>query len=341
MAWAACRALERLPVAQWQARVVASDQPRVFLMGSVGLLTMKPDAERCRAILERASGWLAAQRLSVDELVALVRIVELALDRGDLPADTAPRLREQLAAMYPTKDWRLNRELVSVLVYWQQPTLAPRLVAELASDSPQAEKIHIIMNAAFLSAGWTPELRSTVVAAAEKLRAEPGGNSYPGYLTNAATKLMKSAPEAEQLALIAGGARAPGVTIGLLRQIAGTAPGQQAALRQLDADLADNQSQPARELHKAVLIALARGDAQSSDYLRQQFEALPERRADIAQAIAVAMPDKPLTDADWQLLMRALAVVEGPASADVLRALVRSPRKDVKPGDLRRSSSWA
>ena len=252
-------------------------------------------------------------------------------------ADDVPQLRAQLSALYPSKEPRLNRELVRTLVYLDEPTLAPRLVEQLAADLPMPEKIHIVMHAAFLKAGWTPALRVAVLEAAEKARVAPGGgNSYSGYLTNAVALLLRGAPADEQIQAIAAGARMPGVILGLVRQIADKAdPGQLEALRKLDTQLAADKSPPARDLAKAALAALARGDDPSAEYLRGLFEAAPERRAEIGQAIAVAAANKPPADEDWPLLVRSLSVVEGPAATDVLRALGRSPRKDVKPADLR------
>ena len=334
VAWAACRAIERLPVDVWQARVLSSDQPRVFLMGSVGLLTMNPDADRCRAILDTASAWLIKNRLSVDELVSLVRVVELALDRGGLPADTAGKLRSQLAALYPATDWRLNRELVSVLVYLQEPALAQRLVAQLAADLPLPEKIHIIMNASFLTVGWTPELRGAVLAATEKARAEPGGNSYPGYLTNAATALLKHAADAERLALCAG---SPGT---------GGDAGVGAASRRTAHARTVGRAPPARcgtgRRQVGRRPATGQGGADRPGARRRRYgrvfaaavRNVARARAEIAAAIGAAAPSSPARAEDWPLLVRSLSVVDGPAAAEVLRTL-RAPRQDVKPADLR------
>ena len=339
VAWAARRALEQLPIDQWKSVVLASNDPRVFIHGSVALAVLNADRATAAAVLAQSEKWLD-KNLSDDDLLDLVRIVELALHRGQFTAgaqsEQLNNLRSKLSARYPTSDYRLNRELVRVLVMLQDPSLAPRLVAQLHGKAPLEERIQAAMLARFLAVGWTPELRSELLDFYTLARSYEGGNSYRGYLTNAANDVLKSIPPEEQLARIAAGAKNPAAALGIVQSLASKlTPEQSAALRKLDGQLADNASPRARELAKAVIVALGHGDEAALAYLHEVFEADPDRRGDVAQAVSGFAPALSRREVDWTLLVRSLSIVDGSTARDVLRTLAKFSQKDDKPGDQR------
>jgi putative heme-binding domain-containing protein len=335
VAWAALRALEERPVDQWRSTVLESADARVFILGSVALITMGADRAVCGSILDKSKTWLSKD-LNSDDLVDLVRVVELAANRGDFRGDDLSELRGQLSGRYPTGDWRANRELCRSLVMMQDPTLAPKLVQYLHTKSPMEERIQAAALARFLTVGWTSELRGELLNFYSAARRLEGGNSYKGYLTNIANDVLKNMPAAEQLARIDQGTANPGAALGVVQNLSGNLSGQHvAALRALDSALASDRSDDARELAKATLIALGHGDESAAAYLNAVFESSPDRRQDAAQALATYATTKSRREADWPLLVRSLSVVEGTTARDVLRALAKFPAKDDKPQDLR------
>ena len=92
VAWAARRALEELPRDQWQSTVLASNNPRVFIHGAVALAVLNADKQTAAAVLAASTQWLAAP-ISDDDLVGLLRVIELALYRGQFTGDQQPALR--------------------------------------------------------------------------------------------------------------------------------------------------------------------------------------------------------------------------------------------------------
>ncbi len=208
VAWEARRALEELPKDQWQSLVLSSTNPRVFIQGAVALEVLDADRDTCAAILTGCHKWLGTD-LGDDDVLDLLRVVELALHRGGFKPGEQTALRSVISARFPAGDARLNRELVRTLVMLQDPTLAPRLVAHLKSDAPIAERIQAAMLARHLNAGWTPELRSGLLDFLALARAFEGGNSYRGYLTNGANDVLKNMPPEEQMARIRKGAQDP------------------------------------------------------------------------------------------------------------------------------------
>ena len=335
VAWAARRTLEQLPIDAWKKTVLSSTNPRVFIHGSVALLLLGGDRATAGEILAESGKWLD-KNPSDDDTLDLLRVVELALDRGEFAGDEQPALRDKISGRFPQHDYRLNRELLRSLVMTQDPTLAPRLVKHLASRAPIEERIQAAMLAPFLNVAWTAELRSELLDFFNVARMLEGGNSYRGYLTNAANDVLKKMPLAEQLARIEAGAKDPAAALSVVRNLAGKLSSEQvAALTKLYASLAADKSPTGRELRQAALVALGHGDETALAYLHQVFESDPDSRQHVAQAVANFSPSKSRSDADWQLLVRSLAVVEGATARDVLVALSKMPNKDDKPQDLR------
>jgi putative membrane-bound dehydrogenase-like protein len=335
VAWQARRALELVPQDRWQSLVLSSTNPRVFIQGAVALETLGADRATCDAILTNARRLLDTQ-LSNDDLLDIVRVIQLALHRGEYQPDDQPALRDTISKFFPSDDARLNRELVRTLVMLQDPTLAPRLVAHLKSNAPVDERIQAAMLGRFLNVGWTPELRSGLLEFFAFARGLEGGNSYRGYLTNGANDVLKNMPPEEQLARIQNGASDPAGALGVVQHLSDKlSPEVTAALLDLDRKLAGNNAPAAKELAKAAIVALGYGGEAALAYLHEVFESSPDRRQDVALALATYSIKTKRRDEDWPVLVRSLPVVEGSSAREVLRALQRYQKRNDKPQEQR------
>jgi putative heme-binding domain-containing protein len=336
VAWAARRALEQQPVEGWRDAVLGPSNVRTFIQGAVALVTLGADRPTCEQILNQVESRLDGRK-NDDDVVDLLRVGELAFHAGKFEPGERPRLSQQLLARFPSEDDRQNRELVRLLVMMQDPSLAPRLVKHLQGQAAMEERIQAAMLATFLNVGWTPELRSQLLEFFNTARLLEGGNSYRGYLTNGANEVLKSMPVDEQLARIENGVRDPAGALAIVRHLVSKLdPARVEAIIKLDRALAQAPSAEARELAAANLLALGHGDQRALDYLHAVFEATPDRRQEVAVAIANFAPSLGRREVDWELLMRSLSVVEGSGARDVLRTLAKFPQKDDKPQDLRR-----
>jgi putative membrane-bound dehydrogenase-like protein len=335
VAWEARRALEELPKDQWQTKVLKSNDPRVFIQGAVALLTLDPDRETCGSILDAAHKWLLGVQ-SDDNVLDLLRVTELALNRGGFKAEERQATLTGISNRFPAQDPRVNRELIRTLVMLQDPTLAPRLVEFLKSNAAMEERIQGAMLARFLNVGWTPQLRSGLLDFIALARALEGGNSYKGYLTNGANDILKSMTPEEQLARIREGAKDPTAALGVVQHLSDKLTAEQTgALLDLDRELASNTSPAARELAKATIVALGHGEVTALPYLHEVFENAPDRRQDVAQALATYSLSRDRRDEDWPLLVRSLPIVEGGTARDVMRALQHYQKRNDKPQEQR------
>ncbi|MFO0870629.1 MAG: c-type cytochrome [Pirellulales bacterium] len=87
-----------------------------------------------------------------------------------------------------------------------------------------------------------------------------------------------------------------------------------------------------RELYQALGRS---GDFRSLHYLKETFEAQPERREDVAAALVQYAARHGRRAEDWQALVRALPILSPPTANRVLAALATYPQRGTKPRWLR------
>ncbi|MBI3836567.1 MAG: HEAT repeat domain-containing protein [Planctomycetia bacterium] len=319
VAWAAGRVLEQLPHEQWAAMVLEHSQPRVFIAGAVALLRKTPERPTIDAVLDRSSKLMKGY-LGDDDFLDLLRVVELALLKGEIPGGNVAELRAQLSEEYPSRDYRMNRELVRLLVYLQDPTLAERLVEQLAGDLASVEKMQLAMHARFLQAGWTIPLKLEVLKMYEEARVMQGGHSFAGYIENVSRDFFATFDEQERQRVLADGVKWPTSALSVLAELP-EHPSKKtlAQIQQLDRQVRKLDSEAAKRLRIGICAVLgASGDPQSMAYLRELFESEPDRRVPIAMGLA-QRPD----GENWPYLIRALSIVEGAAAQEVLMRLAQ------------------
>ena len=155
-AWAARRLLERSPADQWRESVLKSDQRRIFIQGALALVIAEPSPENAFAVLERSSQWMA-DFLSDRDFLDMLRVVQVAMLQGHVAPEQMESLRAQLAEEFPAGDPFMNRELIRLLVYFQDASIMDRYFEYLGSDVSNADKMHVAIYLRFLTAGWTIE----------------------------------------------------------------------------------------------------------------------------------------------------------------------------------------
>lgn len=249
-------AIERQPVESWREKVLALTQPDALIEGMVALARIgrtgqtvpppagKPapgsssaavgmanarDAALQGRILE-ALGRLEGQSLSLDQTLAALRAVELALVRlGKPDSHTCSELADRLSAYYPHKDSQVNRELCQILIFLDSPKVVSQTLGlmatarddheDLASESllernigyanaakavsasrPNKQQIAYMFALRNARAGWTPELRKTFFSWFPHARTWKGGNSFKGFIENIRKEALANFVPPEELA---------------------------------------------------------------------------------------------------------------------------------------------
>ncbi|HEX3655864.1 MAG TPA: HEAT repeat domain-containing protein [Pirellulales bacterium] len=330
-AFAARRAIEEFPPEEWRSQVLKSANTRVFMVGSVALLIAEPTADDAKVIARRAHA-LMQKYLSDDDFIDLLRVIELAVVRGNLRATDVPELARALAKEYPAGEPRMNRELLRLLGQLDESSVIARLLGELKGSAPAVEKLHAAMMARFFKTGWTSAQKMTLVEFFEQARDTEGGNSFAGYVDNVSRDFLAGFTDAERQQLLAEAVRLPGAALSLLTTLP-EHPSQDliARLIKLDNQLRAVDTPAARKLQLGLVAVLgSSGDAGAMNHLREAFEREPDRRQELAMGLA----QQP-SGANWPLLLRSLPIVEGMAAQEVLMQLAGADRISNDPEALR------
>ena len=322
VAWAAGRALQRLPVDQWSDLVVEAESPRAFLAGSIALLAVEPSDATLDAIITRGADVMNGF-LNDDDFVDLLRVFQRGLDYGKLTHKNVPDLCKQLSREFPANEspdrvQKINRELTQLLVYLQESSVLERFLGRLESDVSMEEKLNVAFYVRFIEQGWTTDQKLRLLEFYEKAHDLEGGHSLAGYVDNACRDFVATFDDEQRERVFAQALRWP---VGALWVLAGLPenPGEKilSQLIELDGRWPKNPSPAEKRLATGVVAVLGRSqDPTAMDHLREQFETKPERREDLAMGLAQSPGGK-----NWSLLLRALPIVEGVAAQEVLSQL--------------------
>ncbi len=331
--WAARRTIQQIPRERWQARVLAHDDARVFLEGATALLVLGPDRPVVDSILDRASRTLKGD-VSDADFIDLVRIVQLALLRGEVAGDEIPEFREQLANEYPAFEKRMNRELVRLLVYLQDTSFLPRAIDELNGDSPIQERLHLAAHLRHLENGWTPQWQLALLQFYEQARRVEGGHSYGRYLDNFTKDFFATLPADLHGEILALGETLPSAAILVLPNLPEKLEESSVTgLVELARRLQRSGTEAADRLSLGVIAVLGRsGHPAAMEYLRESFATQPERRMLLAMGLA-QVPD----GENWPVLVSSFSVLEGPAAVEVVVKLKEVDRAPENPEAIRQA----
>ena len=329
VAYAARKALERTPANEWQEKVITATTARTFLQGGAGLLAAAPSKEVALAVLDGCETMLHDNIDQVGrepspaqeaEFRDTLRVIELALIRGELAPQDVPSLAGEVLKKYPTADPLANRELVRLLVYLQPPEAATALSAELESNIPDVEKLHIAAYAARLKTGWNTDQKLAMLRYFESIRGAEGGHSVNAYIENFARDFFTNLTLKERRQVIAAGESFPTSALSILAKLPAT-PGPEvlAEMRALDGRLDGREGEAIARLRVGLTAVLgASGEPESLAYLRDVYQNNPDRRSPVAMSLT-QFP----TGENWNVLVDSLRTIDGISTPEVLSALAR------------------
>jgi putative heme-binding domain-containing protein len=333
VAFAARRALEKVPADQWQEKVLTAATSRAFLQGSAGLLIAHPSPQVAEQILTRCNSMLRGEvndpgqpkgYLSDPTFIDLLRVVQLALVRGSIEPNAVPSLTEQLVREYPTRNAEMNRELVKILAYLQPPQAPHALAQQLQANIPDVEKLHIAAYAARIANGWQTADKLVMLRYFEQARAVEGGHSIKGYIEFFARDFFTNLTLEERRQVLAAGETFPTSALSVLAKLPED-PGADvlAEIRALDERLEGIAGEPVARLRVGIVAVLGRsGEPQSLAYLRKIYLQNPQRRA----PVAMSLTQHPEGD-NWPILVDSLRTMEGEPAKEVLAALAKVDRR--------------
>lgn len=316
-AWSARRLLERQPVDQWREDVLASPNPRVLIQGSLALLIAEPDAKNGRDVIERV-GKACAKFVSDRNFTDMLRVIRVAIHRGQLPATDLEDSRRWLADEFPSGDTNMNQELLPLLVFLQVGDITDRYVQYLKSKAPAPIRLHAALHLRFLETGWKEEQKWELIESLEKIaRSESSGN-LPVYARNAVRDFARNLTDEESVYVLERAVKWPNAAVGAIYKLPEQlSENQLSSLKEIDRQLSEKDEESAKPLQVGIVALLARsGDDSAHEYLREIWRRDPDRR----QAAAMGLAQRPDGE-NWNYLVRSLPFLEGNAALEVLDKL--------------------
>ncbi len=342
VAFAARRSLEQLPVDLWEDLVLAlgegdSNKNIIgFCRGANALLATRRDQKTGEVILQKCKEHLTDKEspYTEEQLTSLLRTTQLAFILGKLDKGNSPDLGEMLLARYPSKNRPVDRELVKLLVFLDVEGAAQKFAAQMESDIPRVEKIHIAAFGAKLESGWDTDSKLALMHFYESARNLSAGYSVSAYVENFARDFFSKLSLEERGHILSAGERWPTSALSVLARLPEEVDTEMLTkLRELDARVRPlcEQHDNFRRLRVGILAVLGRsGEADSLAYLREIFRNEPEQR----DTIAMSLTQHP-GDESWPYLIESLKTVRGTVAREVLAALVKVPQRPSEPEPYR------
>ena len=161
--YAARLAIERNPVAEWQAKALAEKQPQAAFTALLALARMGA-TETQPAILKTLTA-IPFAKLTEEQTLAKLRVIEVSIARQGVPTgDVAKQVIADLDPHYPAKSEFVNRELSQILLALNAPNAVAKTVALMKTASTQEEQVTYAMHLRNIKAGWNVELRKTYLS---------------------------------------------------------------------------------------------------------------------------------------------------------------------------------
>jgi len=156
--YAARLAIERNPVAEWQARALAEKQPDAAFTALLALARLG-GADTQPAIIKALAGFPFA-KLSPEQRLEKLRVLEVSIARQGVPAGTvATQAIADVDPLYPARSEAENRELCQILLALDAPHAIARTMALLRTAWTQEEQVAYVMALRNIKTGWTEDLR--------------------------------------------------------------------------------------------------------------------------------------------------------------------------------------
>ena len=196
--------LERTNRNLWRDRALKEEDTGTAIISLLALVQTISGTWDMDELLSREQKLLQSD-LSDDELLRLMRIIQLSFIRGEgvqWPKLIDP-MGQNLLDRFPSGDWRLNRELARTLAYLQVPGTVEKLLEAMSRETNDREQaIFYVYCLRTISQGWSREQREVFIRWFEKTQKEDwrGGFSFSGFLEAMWTTWLESLPEDEKKA---------------------------------------------------------------------------------------------------------------------------------------------
>jgi putative heme-binding domain-containing protein len=322
--------LQRIDPRKWAEALLQDDDNLVALEAIVTLCKTNHAAEYAGAIFERLHH--QSHDGDVQSQLNYLRAIQLALVHCPPPRSGMVRgIAIDLLEMFPSKDWRINRELAILLTdlrrerVLDEPVHARVLTALLSAGDDRQQQIHYFYCLRLLHDGWQPEEKQQLLAWYEATRTWKGGHSFTPFLENILRDWLPCLVPADRAAVFAKVEQMPITAAAILRAAKPEQLPPAATLADLYTRLKANGAtiEKSKELRQAVLDSLTRSpDPAVQPIVRKIGDEEPGMRDAVARVLA-----RYPSSENYAYLLRGLESANSLVVNDVVAALGRCPDK--------------
>ncbi len=328
------RILEKIPAEQWENEIINSDELRLFIQGSVALMTASPSLERAYQVLAQASQRMEGF-VNDHDFVDLLRTMELALVRGQVNPQLIGGFADRIGREFPSENSLINRELIRLLAFLQVEQLDGRMLEFLANESVEAnDKVHLALHLHAAGERLEPALRLAMIATLEEAIRNSRGAGNKLYVQKAVKILAQTITEDQLAQVFENGHQWPHAAIaGFYKLPESLDPESVKMIVDLDRNLKaiETSSYATDQVRLGVIAVLGRsGDPDSMEYLRVLWQEEPARRNDVV----IGLAQQP-GDGNWAYLVSSLPVLDDLTGVEVIQTLVKVARRPREPRHYR------
>jgi putative heme-binding domain-containing protein len=330
--WAARRLLEKNDDQDWLEQALAEPTPHGFVQGATAWLIAKPTAVGATRVLERV-GEYSAGFVSDADFVDMLRLMQLAMIRGQLAPDDVKPVTGWLEPEFPAGNPLITRELATLLAYIQPTGVTQRMLEYARStDVAQEDRVHTATRLRFLQTGWTTAQKMELILLLEEARKWEGGSNLAKYMEAIQLDFVKTLAPEDHRALLVRGESVPQAALATLFALP-EQPDDDTIdeLADLYARIPNSADESYHRLRVGIVAVLGtKASEKSMAYLRAIYDTDPDRRQEVAMALA-QQPD----GRNWDYLVRSIPSLEGAPAREVLQKLQTVPYAPESPEYLR------
>lgn len=156
--YAARMAIERNPVAEWQAKALAERNPQAALAALLSLARLGADDTQPAVLKALISIPFAG--LTEEQKLNKLRVMQVSIARQGVPTGAvAEQVIADIDPLYPSRSETTNRELCQILLALNAPNAVAKTVALLKTAATQEEQLAYAVYLRNVKTGWDPDLR--------------------------------------------------------------------------------------------------------------------------------------------------------------------------------------
>ena len=200
--FAARVALEQIPPEAWIDRILdETEDPDLWqqINGVIALARVAGDADPNRLVA--ALGNLPADSMDDEQMLGALRACGLVMARGNdrISDETRGGIADTISALYPSGDWRMNRELCNLMVAAKSPDAVEKTLELLKTARTNEDRVHFLTCLRNPDLAWGLNQRREYLNHFVDANRNFGGHSYGAFIKRILDEAVKAMPEFAQV----------------------------------------------------------------------------------------------------------------------------------------------